>query len=207
MGEALAGILYQNHGKVYLAARSEDKATKTISALKSRHPNSKGALIFLHLDLNDLTTIKKSASAFLAQESHLDVLWLNAGVMMPPQGSKTAQNYELQHGTNVLAHFLFTKLLTPILVKTAAERPKGTVRVVWVSSSAAMMAPKQPVAWENMNYEKKDESSWVKYARSKAGNVIHGAEFARRVKDAGVVSIVSIDREDSQEVVALTRIM
>jgi retinol dehydrogenase 12 len=88
--------------------------------------------VFLRLDLDDLTTIKKSAEEFLAKETRLDVLWNNAGVMIPPQGSKTKQGYELQLGTNNVAPFLFTKFLTPLLVETAKSATKGSVRVLWV---------------------------------------------------------------------------
>lgn len=190
MGEQLASILYQHNAKVYVAVRSEEKATKAINGIKARLPNSKGQLMFLHLDLGDLTTIKKSAEEFKSKEQRLDVLWLNAGVMAPPQGSKTAQGYELQLGTNNLGHFLFTKLLHPILAKTAASAPPNSVRVVWVSSTAAQLAPNPPVNFENIDYKKKDESALTKYARSKAGNVIHGAEFARRAKGEGIISVV-----------------
>lgn len=190
MGEQLASILYQHNAKVYVAVRSEEKATKAINGMKARLPNSTGQLVFLHLDLGDLTTIRKSAEEFKSKEQRLDVLWLNAGVMAPPQGSKTAQGYELQLGTNNLGHFLFTKLLHPILAKTAASAPPNSVRVVWVSSSAAQFAPNPPIDLENIDYKKKDESAWSKYARSKAGNVVHGAEFARRTKGEGMISVV-----------------
>jgi hypothetical protein len=50
--------------------------------------------------------------------------------MIPPQGSETTQGYELQIGTNNVAPFLFTKLLTLILAKTAKTAPKGSVRVI-----------------------------------------------------------------------------
>jgi len=170
--------------------RSEEKATKAINGIKASHPNSKGQLVFLHLDLADLTTIKKSAEEFKSKEQRLDVLWLNAGVMAPPQGSKTAQGYELQLGTNNIGHFLFTKLLHPVLAETAKTAPSNSVRVVWVSSTAAELAPNPPIVFENIDYKKKDEGAWMKYNRSKAGNVIHGAEFARRAKDEGIVSVV-----------------
>ncbi len=49
--------------------------------------------MFLKLDLGDLTTIKKSVEEFLRNEQRLDVLWNNAGVMVPPKGSVTAQVY------------------------------------------------------------------------------------------------------------------
>lgn len=115
VGQQLAGILYQNNGKVYVAARSAKKASKAINDIKRRFPNSRGQIIFLSLDLGDLTTIEQSAQEFLHQEERLDVLWLNAGVMTPPRGSKTAQGYELQLGTNNIAHFLLTRLLHPVL--------------------------------------------------------------------------------------------
>jgi len=50
--------------------------------------------------------------------------------MVPPQESKTKQDYELQLGTNNVTLFLFTKLLTSLLLKTAKVEPPGTVRVV-----------------------------------------------------------------------------
>jgi len=172
--------------------RNEEKATKAIIDIKSKCPQSKGELVFLHLDLGDLTTIKKSAEEFLSKEDKLDILWNNAGVMAPPAGSKTAQGYELQIGTNNVAPFLFTKLLTPLLVKTAKSAPKGGVRVVWVSSIAAELAsPKNGIEMDNLDY-KKDKSDMHKYGVSKAGNWYHATEFAKLHKADGITSVVSL---------------
>lgn len=110
---------------------------------------------------------------------------------MPPQGSKTEQGYELQLGTNCLAPFLFTKILTQILVQTAQSSPAGSVRVIWVSSSAAeVVAPRGGIDLENLDF-KKDQSATARYAVSKGGNVLHAIEYQRRYKDEGVVSTVS----------------
>lgn len=149
-------------------------------------------MVFLHLDLDDLTTIKKSAEEFLSKETKLDVLWNNAGVMIPPQGSKTKQGYELQLGTNNVAPFMFTKLLTPILAATAKTAPTATVRVVWVSSSAAeSFSPTNGVDLANLDYQT-DQAVWYKYGVSKAGNVLHSKEYAKRHKEDGIISVVSI---------------
>jgi retinol dehydrogenase-12 len=122
----------------------------------------------------------------------LDVLWNNAGVMVPPQGSKTKQGYELQLGTNDVAPFLFTKLLTPTLVNTAKESSPGAVRVVWVSSSVAEGAsPKSGLDLSNLDY-KKDQGAWHKYAFSKAGNILPSKEFAKRYGSDGVISVVCL---------------
>jgi NAD(P)-dependent dehydrogenase (short-subunit alcohol dehydrogenase family) len=190
VGKELAQILYSHNAKVYLAARSADKTNAAIESIKAAFPNSKGEAIFLHLDLDDLTTIKASANEFLSKEDKLNVLWNNAGVMVPPQGSKTKQGYELQLGTNNLAPFLFTKLLTPILIKTVKLEPPGTVRVVWTSSSAAEVAsPKNGVDMSNLNYAV-DKPSWHKYGVSKAGNILHSKEFASRYAGDGLISVV-----------------
>ncbi|CEJ91607.1 hypothetical protein VHEMI07309 [[Torrubiella] hemipterigena] len=188
VGKELSGILYQRNAKVYIAARSQDKYNAAEKEIKDAHPESTGELLFLKLVLDDLTGIKASADDFLAKESKIDVLFLNAGVMIPAQGSKTTQGYELQQGTNNLGHFLFAKLLTPTLVESAKTAPKNSVRIVWVSSSAADFAPKPAIDFDNMDYAK-DESRFTKYARSKAGNAIHSCEFSRRYADSGVISL------------------
>jgi len=131
------------------------------------------------------------------------VLWNNAGVMIPPQGSKTKQGYELQLGTNNVAPFLFTKLLTPILIKTAKVAPPGAVRVVWTSSSAAEgLSPKGGVDLSNLDY-KTDKAAWAKYGVSKAGNVLHATEYAKRYGPEGITSVVRLaplrSREDTDE--------
>src|SRR5690349_3708134 len=71
-----------------------------------------------------------SVHAFAGTIDRVDVLINNAGVMMPPR-TLTKQGFELQFGTNHLAHFALTGLLLDRLAK--AESP----RVVTVSSGLA----------------------------------------------------------------------
>ena len=196
VGKALAGLLYAAHAKVYIAARTASKANDAISSLQAEHPDSKGQLIFLQLDLADLPTIKASAEEFLRAESRLDVLFNNAGVMLPEPGSKTKQGYELQLGTNNVGHHLFTKFLTPILIATAKAESQAnpandsSVRIIWVSSSGAEapLLPSGGVDMDNLDF-KKDKSGLYKYCHSKAGNYLQATEFARRYKDTGVISV------------------
>lgn len=91
--------------------------------------------------------------------------------MVAPQGSKTKQGYELQLGTNRIGHFLFTKLLHPILAETAKEAPADSVRVAWTSSNGAeFLSPKGGVDMDNLDYHV-EKSAWEKYGVSKAGNI------------------------------------
>jgi retinol dehydrogenase 12 len=190
IGKAVAKILYSKNATVYAAGRSEEKTQAAVSAIKETHPSSIGRIEYLHLDLGDLTTIKASASSFLANETSLHLLFNNAGVMTPPSGTKTAQGYELQLGTNCVGPFLFTKLLTPILASTATHAPPGSVRVLWVSSSAAdTISPIHGVDLGNLDY-KQDKLAFTKYAVSKAGNYYHATEYARRHKAESIISVV-----------------
>ncbi|KAE8452786.1 hypothetical protein EG329_013058 [Mollisiaceae sp. DMI_Dod_QoI] len=188
IGKDVAKILYSSNARVYVAARSAEKAKTTIETIRTECPKSTGALVFLKLELSDLSTVNASAEEFLRQEKRLDVLWNNAGVMIPPQGSKTVQGYELQLGTNNLAPFLFTKLLTPMMAQTAKIAPPGTVRVVWTASGAVNMSPTGGVEMTNLDY-KIDKGAWHKYSVSKAGNFLHSTEFARRHKADGIISV------------------
>lgn len=189
VGKELSRLLYSRNGTVYLAARSSERAQSAIQWIKDAHPDSKGSLHFLHLDLNDLEGIKSSAETFLKKETRLDVLFNNAGVMVPPQGSTTKQGYELQLGTNCVAPFLFTKLLIPVLIETAKKEPTGSVRVVWVSSSAAQLfSPKGGLDMNNLDY-KVDQPRQAKYAISKVGNILHALEMRKRYAEQGVMSI------------------
>ncbi|CAL3965505.1 hypothetical protein PZA11_001769 [Diplocarpon coronariae] len=189
VGKELAQILYSRNAKVYVATRSSERASRAIESIKTLFPNSKGALEYLHLDLGDLSTIKASAEEFLSREKRLDVLWNNAGVLTPQRGSKTKQGYEMHLGTNCVAPFLFTKLLTPLLKASTHLNVPGTTRVVWVSSSAAEgFSPKGGVDMRNLDY-KVDQNPWHKYGLSKAGNLLHAKEFAKRYGNDGIISV------------------
>ena len=81
-------MLYLRNGTIYVAGRSQEKAIKAIDEIKAAAPDSKGRLEFLKLDLADLPSIKQSVEDFLSREKSLHVLTNNAGVMIPPEGSK-----------------------------------------------------------------------------------------------------------------------
>ncbi|KAL2680350.1 hypothetical protein Neosp_007947 [[Neocosmospora] mangrovei] len=163
VGKEVSNILYSKNAVVYIAARNQAKAQSAIDDIRSRNANSTCALKFLQLDLSDLCSCSNAADRFLAAESRLDALFNNAGVLLPPQGSKTIQGYELQLGTNCLGHFALTKKLTPLLQSTARTSPKGSVRVLWVSSSAAEAStPKEGIPLDNLDYHL-EESTMFKY--------------------------------------------
>ncbi|KAK8074594.1 estradiol 17 beta-dehydrogenase [Apiospora hydei] len=162
IGREIARILYSRNATVYLAGREE---SDTIQHIKKAEPRSAGVLVFLPLDLSDLRSVKTAAKRFLAAETRLHVLFNNAGVMTADDGpggmERTAQGYEMQLGVNCLGPFLFTKLLMPTLLATAADKSGGIthththdVRVVFVSSFGAEMfhEPGIGIDLDNLDY-------------------------------------------------------
>ena len=113
----------------------------------------------------------------------------NAGVMMPPSGSKAAQGHDLQMGTNCLGPFLLTILLTPLLQKTASSSPPGSVRVTWAASMATLFSPKNGVTWdENSSSPMTQNDVGRQYAVTKAANVLLAKEYQARYGKDGIVS-------------------
>lgn len=160
-----------------------------IAYIRSAVPKSTGDLVFLPVNLEDLGSVKEAAASFLQKETRLDALWNNAGVMRPPEGSTSKQGYELQLGVNCIASFLFTQLLTPALAEAAKHEPPGSVRVLWVASSAAeLFAPHGGVDMDNLDY-KRNVNTGEKYGMSKGGMVLLSQEYARRHQKDGIISV------------------
>ena len=188
LGFELAKILYSKEATVYIAGRSQAKTSTAIQTIQTSYPSSSGKLHFLHLDLDDLESVKASAAAFAAQESHLHVLWNNAGISTVPNGSKTKQGIEQHMGTNCVAPLLFSQLLLPQLRSAAAEAPKASVRIVWTSSFLVdTSAPPGGLVVAELSAPLNDPVR--NYAASKAGNWMLAAEWARRFGDDGILSL------------------
>ncbi|KAG2034533.1 hypothetical protein BDR03DRAFT_924035 [Suillus americanus] len=185
IGKETAKTLLIHNAKVYVAARSQEKADVAIKDLK----NSTGKeALFLKLDLADLKSVKASVEEYLSKETKLDVLFNSAGVMFPPKEWLTVDGYDLQFGTNVLGHFYFTKLLLPTLIATAKSAPDGKARVITTSSSAHVLNGLTFSAFKDSPARKKMSTAQL-YGQSKTGNVVQAFELARRYSSEGIVSI------------------
>lgn len=182
-------MLYSADARVYIAARSQERADGAIEDIKASSPNSKGHIEFLKLDLGDLSTVRSTVECFLAKENRLHVLFNNAGVQSA-NADTTTQGHEIHLGVNCVGPHLLTKLLTPTLVETAKLEPAGTVRVVWVSSASAdLMGEKNMgIDMTNLDYHE-DKDFLYKYGMSKMGNLLQAFEYAKRQYAHGIISV------------------
>jgi NAD(P)-dependent dehydrogenase (short-subunit alcohol dehydrogenase family) len=148
--------LLAKNAKVYLAARSAEKAANAINGLEEA---TKKRAIFIPLDLADLHSVRRAAEAFLAQEKRLDILFNNGydsqfstsrntdvvlrGVMSCPYAHATKPRpayVSVTHlnqlpfytctefGTNVIGHYFLTKLLVRAFFIVTSQKLKDLVR-------------------------------------------------------------------------------
>jgi retinol dehydrogenase 12 len=180
----VARLLYSKNSKVYVMARSEEKANKAIESIKAAAPQSAGSLVFIPLDYDDLTTVKAAAERFTTAEKRLHVLINNAGLQGAGPIDRTAQGYERHLQTNCLGPFLLYKFLAPILTATAEDpaTPPHTVRTVWLSSVAAELFSEKQTGFclNNLDYRANAKDANYRYGVSKLGNWAYAVELARR---------------------------
>ncbi|KAK1635889.1 retinol dehydrogenase [Colletotrichum phormii] len=150
--ESVIQLAKHNPAAIYLTARTEARGNAAIRENKIK---------YLELDLGSFASIKKSTDAFLTASDRLDILMNNAGLMATPPGL-TTDGYEVQFGSNYMGPALFTKLLLPILNKTA-EQPGSDVRVVNLSSELFKQAPSDGILIAKCKTPLDDISSLARY--------------------------------------------
>ena len=146
------------------------------------------------LDLMDLDSVVAFAGAVRRAHARLDSLVLNAGVMLRPW-EVSAAGLEVHFATNHVGHHLLTKLLLPLLRRTAAEHGVATVSV---HSSAAMYEVTHAGGIAPEYLQRHAAAAGTKataapawhnpveaYSESKLANVLFAQELAAREKAAG----------------------
>ncbi|KAK0737827.1 short-chain dehydrogenase/reductase [Schizothecium vesticola] len=185
--QAIIDLIPHGPAVIWLAARGPGRAQAAADSL-TIPAGSPTRVKALEMDLASLDSVRAAAQTVLAESPRLDVLMANAGVMMTPEGV-TAEGYELQFGTNHVGHFLLTKLLLPLLEKTAAAAPDADVRIVILSSIASRIRPAVGVDYATLKGTAPTLSTYSRYGQSKIANIWMGTELARRYPRILTVSV------------------
>jgi NAD(P)-dependent dehydrogenase (short-subunit alcohol dehydrogenase family) len=172
LGLRSAEALTRAGAQVLMACRNPKKASIALEAVEACATTATPSVI--PLDLADLSSIETAAKTVASRVDHIDVLMNNAGVMAIPL-RRTADDFEMQFGTNHLGHFALTARLLPLLL--AAEHP----RVVCTSSQAHRIGR---MRWDDPHWRKR-YSKWEAYGQSKLANLLFAFELDRRAKANG----------------------
>lgn len=167
--------LAKRGAKVYMACRNSQKCE--VARLEIIQKSGNKNVLNRELDVSSLESVRKFVDKFLKEESRLDILINNAGVMAMPR-TVSVDGFEMQFATNHLGHFLLTNLLLDTLVASAPSK------IINVSSRGH--------AWGKINRDDVQGlhgySSWGAYTQSKLANVLFTRELAKRLDGTEVTA-------------------
>jgi retinol dehydrogenase-12 len=185
--EAALQLAKHNPTRILLGSRSEGKARTAIAEIVETVPGAH--LTPIQMDLASLASIQKAAKKVLATTTRLDILMNNAGIMAVPPAT-TVDDYEIQFGTNYMGHALLTKLLLPLLLKTAEQPQAGSdVRIVTLTSHSHTRAPDSGIEFSRLRSADPECSPLTKYGVSKLANILHIKQLAKRYPTIKSVAI------------------
>ncbi|XP_070988017.1 dehydrogenase/reductase SDR family member 13-like isoform X1 [Oncorhynchus clarkii lewisi] len=180
IGKATALDLAKRGARVILACRSKQKAEAAVYDI--RRESGSNEVVFMHLDLGSLKSVRSFAETFLKTELRLDLLINNAGMLGP---GYTEDGFGMVFGVNHLGHFLLTCLLLDRLKEC------GPSRVVNVS---ALLHRLGSVDFGLLGTHKdlvSGQSTWHNfraYCHSKLCNVLFTRELANRLEGTSVTT-------------------
>ena len=155
--------------EVLMAVRDLDRGQAAAQRIREQVPDAK--LRVIHLDLAELASVRDFAAGLVDEPEPVDVLMLNAGVMLVPRREITSAGFERQMGVNHLGHFALTVGLLPALGRSA-----GGARVVSVTSlTYARVGPLDRGLGLTGEY-----SPMRAYGQSKLAVALFGQELHRR---------------------------
>ena len=171
IGRATATELARHGARVMIACRDIERGKQAADDIRNRVPAAD--IEVRHIDLADMTSVRDFGEGY---DGPLHLLVNNAGVMSPPRRAFTANDFELQFGTNHLGHFVLTGLLLPALL--AADQS----RVVTVSSVAHHSGTADVLDANAVGPYRPQRA----YANSKLANLMFAFELQRRASAHGV---------------------
>jgi NAD(P)-dependent dehydrogenase (short-subunit alcohol dehydrogenase family) len=176
LGRAAAASFARMGARLVLVGRDEGRLDRTRAELLAESPELAATKVVA--DLASLASVRAAAAEILASEPRLDVIVDNAGTMLPSR-EVTDEGFERTFATMVLGPFVLVARLMPRLMAS----PDG--RLVAVTSGGMYT---QPLALDDLGYERGGYSGALAYARAKRAQVALVREWARRLRGAGVVA-------------------
>ncbi len=175
LGLAAARSLAGLGADLVLVARNPEK----LERLSADLDDASGSIDSVVADMSDLGAVQRAGTSILERHDHLDVLIHNAGALTAERRT-TADGLELTTAVHVVAPFLLTELLLPVLRTTVGAR-------VLAMSSGGMYT--SPLTIGSLEMDEGRYRGAEQYARAKRAQVALAGEWARRVPDVAFHSL------------------
>lgn len=137
MGRAAALLFAENGAKIGVVDVNMKGAQETVEMIAQKG----GEAVAIFCDVTDEESNKQMYAKFLAKYGKLDILYINAGIVIPYTGIEniTVQDFEKIHAINVKGPFLNAKHAMPIM------RDQGG-GVILITSSMSALRPRPGAA-------------------------------------------------------------
>ena len=176
LGRALASELAGRGATLLLHGRDEVRLADTVERIRAENANEK--LCTYVADFSSLDEAGGMAERIERDQGRIDVLVNNAGIgtTLPGDGVRmeSRDGHELRFAVNYLAHFLLTRRLESLIVRSAPAR------IVNVSS-----AGQAPIDFDDVMLERAYDGVQA-YCQSKLAQVMLTFDLAEELRDAGV---------------------
>jgi NAD(P)-dependent dehydrogenase (short-subunit alcohol dehydrogenase family) len=143
-----------------------------------------GEVDMLRADLSLMADTVRLAKDIAARTDRIDVLLNNAGGTCRAR-VVTAEGNEATFAGNHLGPFLLTSRLMPLLRATAAEQPRGTVRIINTASSAHEYS--SGLDWSDLQMLNHFVPTQA-YCNAKLANVLFTRVLSKRAAPYGIVA-------------------
>jgi NAD(P)-dependent dehydrogenase (short-subunit alcohol dehydrogenase family) len=178
LGRALAGDLAASGAEVIVHGRDESRGRDTLTEIRRRTPDAR--VRFLRADLASLAEVRGLAVEVERGTEQLDVLVNNAGIGYTTAGEEQREvsrdGHELRFAVNYLSGYLLTRLLLPLLERSAPAR------IVNVSS-----AGQEPIDFDDVMLTH-GYSGVRAYRQSKLAQVMFTFDLAEELAGRGVTA-------------------
>jgi len=178
IGKAVAMRLAQTGARLTITARNPDKGSAVAAEITA---GTGFDVTILAVDFADLSSVRRAALTYRDTSDDLAVLVNNAGTVVGKR-SATVDGYETTFATNHLGPFLFTDLLTDLLISSAPSRVINT-------SSVAHTYAKEGIVFDDLGFDDRRYTFKEAYGHSKLANILHVAELNARYGDDGVTGV------------------
>ena len=176
LGRALAIELAGRGATLLLHGRDEARLADTVERIRAENGNER--LRTYRADFSSLDEVGELAERIERDQERVDVLVNNAGIgtALPGGGVRmeSRDGHELRFAVNYLAHFLLTRRLESLIVRSAPAR------IVNVSS-----AGQAPIDFDDVMLERTYDGVQA-YCQSKLAQVMFTFDLAEERRDAGV---------------------
>jgi NAD(P)-dependent dehydrogenase (short-subunit alcohol dehydrogenase family) len=176
LGREAAGSFARMGAALVLVGRNAVKLERTRAELVAETPRLEA--IAIAADMASLASVRAAADEILRGVPRIDVIVDNAGTMLPMR-EVTDEGFERTFATMVLGPFVLVSRLLPRLLAS----PDGRLIAV---TSGGMYTQSLPL--DDLSYERGTYDGARAYARAKRAQVALVREWARRLRDTGVVA-------------------